>query len=47
MKILIFFSDLRNTTKTSAVPVLLVGVSLLEKEVTATIFQGDNLTTSL
>lgn len=38
MKVFIFFSDLRNTTKTSAVPVLLVDMSLLEKEITATIF---------
>jgi len=38
MKVLIFVFDLLNTTKISAGPALVIGMSLLDKEITAMIF---------
>lgn len=38
------FCDLLNTTKMSAVPAVLIGMSLQDKEITAMIFWGDSFT---
>lgn len=44
MKVVFFIFGLLNPTKIPAVPALLIGMSLLDREITAMIFRGDSLT---